>query len=156
MSKYAYDILLEAQYRNLNTADFPLGSFDLVINGEKKSDAHGKGYYAFINTVAGLTLRQYLINKATYCPKIFLVDTPLHGFDEGTTEQDQRSMQNGIFNYFINHASEGQIIVMENEKNMPDIDFEALGINIVEFTNGIFKSKYKNTRNGFLISVPGK
>lgn len=156
MSKYAYDILAETKYRGLNTADFSLGKFDLIVNGETKADVHGKGYHSFINTVAGLTMRNYFIEHAKHKPGIFIVDTPLHGFEEGTGANDPNSMQYSLFQYFINHASDGQMIVVENRKNMPVIDFDSMGINAIEFTHGNYESTFKNNRYGFLIGVTGK
>lgn len=153
MSNYAHEILLKCNYRGLNTSEFNINKFDLFINGESKTESHGKGYNAFINTINGLALRQYFINHALHKPGIFIVDTPLHGFDEGVDGQDTESMKYGLFNYFINHSSEGQIIVVENKNNLPNIDFEKNNINIIDFTHGNYISKFKNNRYGFLIGI---
>lgn len=153
MSSYAYKILLDCNYRGLNTAEFNINKFDLFINGESKSESHGKGYNSFINTVSGLALRQYFINHALHKPGIFIVDTPLHGFDEGVGGQDTESMKFGLFNYFMNHGSEGQMIVVENKNNLPNMDFEKNNINVIEFTHNNYESKFKNNRYGFLIGV---
>ena len=62
-----------------------------------------------------------------------------------------------LFEYLISQKSTGQIIVVENDKNVPsDIDFEALGVNVIDFHKDNYKSRFKNNRYGFLIGVTGK
>lgn len=156
MGKYAYNILEECQYQGLNTAHFNLGRFDLEVNGERKSESHGKGYRAFINTVLGLAFRHYYTNNAVYNPGLFMVDTPLLGLDQGLDDQSPESMKKGLFQYFIKHKSEGQTIIVENSRELPDIDYEAVGAKVLEFTHGNYVSKYKESRYGFLIGVTGK
>jgi hypothetical protein len=156
MDEYAYNILEECQYQGLNTVHFNLGRFDLEVNGERKSESHGKGYRAFINTVLGLAFRHYYINDAVYNPGLFMVDSPLLGLDQGLDDQNPESMKKGLFNYFIKHQSEGQTIIVENTKDMPDIDYEAAGAKVIEFTQDNYASKYKESRYGFLIGVVGK
>ena len=68
MAAYADDIFTACHYRGFNTTSFDMRRFDLLVNGDLKSDSHGKGYYSFINTVTGLALRQYFIDKAKYNP----------------------------------------------------------------------------------------
>ncbi|WP_031420048.1 hypothetical protein [Lachnoclostridium phytofermentans] len=130
-----------------------MGKFDLLVNGDFKSDSHGKGYHSFINTVAGLSLRQYFIEKSKYNPGLFIVDTPLHGFDEGVTEDDKESMKFNLFQYFINHCDVGQTIIVENKRNLPKIDFESAGIRIIDFTHDNYVSEFKDSRYGFLLDA---
>jgi mRNA-degrading endonuclease RelE of RelBE toxin-antitoxin system len=156
MDEYAYSILEECQYQGLNTAHFNLGKFDLEVNGEHKSESHGKGYRAFINTVLGLAFRHYYINDAVYNPGLFMVDTPLLGLDQGLDDQSPESMKKGLFKYFIKHQSEGQTIIVENTKDMPDMDYEAAGAKVIEFTHDNYESKYSESRYGFLVGVVGK
>ena len=67
----AYEILSKCKYENLNTAHLIWG-LDLEVNGYMKENSHGKGYWAFINTVLGLTFRQYLQRDAIYKPGLLL------------------------------------------------------------------------------------
>ncbi|WP_029502437.1 AAA family ATPase [Lachnoclostridium phytofermentans] len=153
MANYANEIFTECHYRGFNTAGFDMGKFDLLVNGDFKSDSHGKGYHSFINTVAGLSLRQYFIEKSKYNPGLFIVDTPLHGFDEGVTEDDKESMKFNLFQYFINHCDVGQTIIVENKRNLPKIDFESAGIRIIDFTHDNYVSEFKDSRYGFLLDA---
>ena len=153
MAQYADSIFTECNYRGFTKAGFDMGRFDILVNGDFKKDSHGKGYYSFINTVARLALRQYLIEKAKYNPGLFIVDTPLHGFDEGVYETDKESMKFNLFKYFISHCTSGQTIVVENKRNLPKIDFEKSGVNIIDFTHGNYESEFSNSRYGFLIDT---
>lgn len=153
MSKYAKSILEGCNYPGLNTVEFSLSKFDLIINGEEKAEGHGKGYRAFINTAMGLTLRQYYHEHAKYNPGLFLVDTPQHGLNQGSDDNDPKSMKNGLFTYLIEHKNIGQTIIVENIDHLPDIDFESKGINIVDYTHDNYESRFTNHRYGFLIGV---
>jgi hypothetical protein len=151
----AYSILDECNYENLNTAHFNMGTFDLEINGYAKKDSHGKGYWAFINTVVGLTFRKYLHEDAVYNPEIFVVDTPLLGLDQGVEDSAPTSMRTALFQYFIDNQEEGQMIIVENTKDLPELDYEAGGAKVIEFTQGKYESKFKESRYGFLHDVYG-
>lgn len=152
MDEIAYDILEKCQYEGLNTAHFNMGTFDLQVNGLPKEDSHGKGYWAFINTVLGLTFREYLQETATYKPGLFVVDTPLLGLDQGVEDNAPSSMRTALFQYFIDHQDTGQMIVVENTKDLPDLDYIAGGAKVIEFTQDKYESKYEN-RYGFLYDV---
>ncbi len=156
MGVIATDILTHAKYRGLNVVKFLIQPFDLLINGVTKHEDHGKGYNSFINTVMGLTLRRYYIERAKYNPGLFIVDTPFHGFDEGKVIKEA-SMVHGLFDYLLSQNGTGQVIVIENGKNVPeDIDFEGQGVNVIDFHKDSYKSRFKHSRYGFLIGVTGK
>lgn len=153
MSTIAFKVLSGCNYPDLNTVEFNLGKFDLVINGDDKSEGHGKGYRAFINTALGLALRQYYHDNAKYKPGLFIVDTPQHGLNQGNDDDNPQSMKHGLFTYLIENKKMGQTIIVENIEHLPDIDFEAKGINVVDYTHDNYDSKFKNHRYGFLIGV---
>jgi hypothetical protein len=153
MSKFAKSILEGCNYPGLNTVGFSLSKFDLIINGDEKAEGHGKGYRAFINTALGLTLRQYYHENAKYNPGLFIVDTPQHGLNQGNDDDNPKSMKHGLFTYLIEHKNIGQTIIVENIEHLPDIDFEAKGVNVVDYTHGNYESKFSNNRYGFLIGV---
>jgi hypothetical protein len=153
IDEIAYSILVDCKYENLNTVHFNMGTFDLEINGYSKEDSHGKGYWAFINTVVGLTFRQYLQEDAVHKPGLFVVDTPLLGLDQGVDDTAPTSMRTALFQYFIDNQSEGQMIVVENTKDLPELDYEFNGAKVIEFTQGKYESKYKESRYGFLHDV---
>lgn len=149
----AYSILQDCRYEGLNIAHFNMGTFDLEVNGLKKEISHGKGYWAFINTVLGLTFRQYLHEEARYKPGLFVVDTPLLGLDQGVEDGAPSSMRTALFRYFLQHQSEGQMIVVENTKDLPPLDYEGQGAAVIEFTQNKYTSRFSKSRYGFLYDV---
>ncbi len=139
-------ILRECQYLNLTGARFNLSSFDIEVNGETKA-SHGKGYHSYLNTVVALAFRNYFHDHAKYNGDFLIIDTPLHGFDENDTELPD-SMKDGLFKYFVHHLT-GQLIIVENTDHVPsNIDFEALGANVIIFTKKLNEGRY-----GFLHDV---
>lgn len=82
-----------------------------------------------------------------------MVDTPLLGLDQGVDDNAPTSMRTALFQYFIDNQSEGQMIVVENTKDLPDLDYEARDAKVIEFTHGKYVSKYKESRYGFLHDV---
>lgn len=139
-------ILRECQYLNLTGARFNLSSFDIEVNGETKA-SHGKGYHSYLNTVVALAFRNYFHAHAKYNADFLIIDTPLHGFDENDTELPD-SMKDGLFKYFVHHLT-GQLIIVENTDHVPsNIDFEALGANVITFTKKLNEGRY-----GFLHDV---
>lgn len=112
MSEYAQSILAECHYSDLLKATFNFSNFDIMVNGEDKGTSHGKGYRSYLNTVMILMLRKYLANFAKFDPHTFIIDTPLHGFDDGVAEDMPESMRAGLYRYFMNHQDEGQLIII--------------------------------------------
>ena len=96
-----------------------------------------------------MMLRKYLANKAKYDPHFFIIDTPLHGFDDSINDNMPESMRNGLFRYFINHQDEGQLIIIENLDHIPHIDYEKYGVIVETFE----KTEEAGKRYGFLNGV---
>lgn len=96
MSEYADSILRECKYSNLLKAHFNFSTFDIEVNGEDKGTSHGKGYRSYLNTVMIMMLRKYLAKSAKFDPHVFIIDTPLHGFDDGVDESMPESMRAGL------------------------------------------------------------
>lgn len=151
MNEIAFDILKECQYENLLTANFNISRFDLEINNSKKS-THGQGYISFINTICGLIMRKYIQDYSEHKVGLFIVDSPLLGLEQGDDETPE-SMRTGLFQYFLNHQNEGQMIIVENRKNLPPLDYEKAGAKVIEFTKGKDNSKFSESRYGFLYDV---
>ena len=149
MSEYANSILEECKYSGLLKARFNFSTFDIEVNGEDKGTSHGKGYRAYLNTVVIMMLRRYLTKTAKFDPHVFIIDTPLHGFDEGVDDQMPDSMRAGLYRYFINHQDEGQLIIIENLDHIPRLDYEKHGVMVETF----WKSEEPGKRYGFLNDV---
>ncbi len=148
MDSYAMDILAECSYENLTSARFNLKDFDIEVNGGKKSTNHGKGFCAFLNTVVALMFRRYFANNAKYNPGILMIDTPILGLDQGIDNAAPESMRTSLFNYFINHQDEGQLIIVENLEHIPHLDYENAGATMITFTKGKMEGRY-----GFLDGI---
>lgn len=154
INQIAFSILKDCHYENLREVHFNIRSFDLEINRLIKEDNHGKGYWAFINTVLGLTFRKYIAEHAKHKFGLFIVDTPLLGLDQGQDSAPD-GMRTSLFEYLLNHQSEGQMIVVENKKDLPALDYEARGAKMIEFTHDRYPSTYSVHRYGFLYDVFG-
>jgi len=145
---YLQEILFECNYTPLVSARLSKENFDIEVNGNKKAVNYGKGYCAFLNTVLTLAFRKYLAMNAVYNPGIFVIDTPLLGLDEGTHNEAPDSIQRSLFQYFIDHQVEGQLIVVENINTIPKLDYAASGAQEIVFTRGLSEGRY-----GFLDGV---
>ena len=149
MSEYADSILKECCYSGLLRARFNFTTFDIEVNGEDKGTSHGKGYRSYLNTVMIIMLRKYLSINAKFDPHIFIIDTPLHGFDDGMDETMPDSMRAGLYRYFMNHQDEGQLIIIENLDHIPHLDYEKHGAVVETFE----KIELPGKRYGFLNDV---
>ncbi len=88
-----------------------------------------------------------LNEQSKHTPGWLLIDTPLHGFDEGIRPLEDSSMKVGLFSYLAKQAVSQQIIIIENTNHMAGIPLDD-NINIVEFS----KDKH-NGRYGYLDGI---
>lgn len=140
--------LEECAYENLTSARFNMKDFDIEVNGHKKREINGQGYCSYLNTVVALVFRAYMEKYAAYNPGFVVIDTPLLGLDQGVSDAAPESMRTALFKYFINHQSDGQIIILENIMHIPNLDYEGAGANVITFTKGLEEGRY-----GFLYDV---
>ena len=128
-------ILKECNYRNVGYAIWDFSTFDILMDGVPKSEDQGKGYRSFLNSVVALMLYEYFNSDDVFIkPGFLMVDTPLLGFDENEDEFGDNTIKNGLYQYFINHQGNGQVIIVDNLNVIPeDIDFKAKGINVVTY-----------------------
>ena len=131
------EILTECKYKPLVSARFSKSSFDLEINGQAKAVTQGKGYCSILNTIVVMAFRKFMKENAVYNPGLFIIDTPLHGIDEGTKNETSESVQNALFQYFINSREMGQLIIVENERTLPKLDYDQSGVKQIIFTGVI-------------------
>ena len=139
--------LTECNFPNLTTAHFNLSSFDVEINGHVKQNFNGQGYTSFINSIIAMSFRQYLSENAFYDPGLIVIDTPLLGLDQGVSDVSPESMRTSLYKYLANHQDLGQVIILDNIKNIPEIDLAAKGANVITFT------KQDTGRYGFLKGI---
>lgn len=126
--------ILEECHCGAGYATWDFTSFDIRMNGIPKCENQGKGYRAFLNSVIGLMLYEYFNKEDAYIkPGILIIDTPLLGFDENQNAFDGQTVRMGLYHYFLNHQGNGQMIIVDNLKEMPEIDFDNYGINIITY-----------------------
>lgn len=148
IDKLLKDALTECGFPNLTAARLNLSSFDVEINGRKKQNFNGQGYTSFLNSITAMSFRQYLSKYALYDPGLLIIDTPLLGLDQGVSDVSPESMRTSLYTYFTNHQDCGQVILLDNIKDVPAIDFESTGTNVITFTKGLEEGRY-----GFLMDV---
>ncbi|MBL3901177.1 hypothetical protein CE159_00525 [Bifidobacterium longum] len=141
MSNTIRNILRQCHFPGADIADFSETSFDVEIAGYSKADEQGKGYCAFLNSVVMLAFHDYLNKQSEHAPGWLLIDTPLHGFDEGTRSTEGSSMKAGLFSYLAKQAVSQQIIIIENTNHMAGIPLDE-NANIVEFSKDKRSGRY--------------
>lgn len=136
------EILSYCDYPNLQSVIFDRKSFDIEINGQKKS-SQGKGFRSLLNTVVILAIRKYFSLYGFYYIGPFMIDTPLLGLDEeNQTNQENDRMARKLFEYIIHTRDIGQIIIVENTNVLPDINFMHDGVNHISFTKNSNFGRY--------------
>lgn len=138
-------ILELCDHPRYNSASFNIKNFDIEINKNSKS-TNGKGFTAFYNTTLVLAFRKYLFENARIKPPFYIIDTPLLGLDVGHTHIEKNNLTQGIYNYFVNSVNQSQLIIIENEKDMPTINLKNPKIKYYDFTHDEDEGRY-----GFLI-----
>ena len=126
-------ILKECNYR-AGYASWDFKTFDILMDGVSKEEDQGKGYRSFLNSVIALMLYEYFNSDEVFIkPGILMIDTPLLGFDENEDGIQGATLKNGLYQYFINHKGEGQVIIVDNLNVMPDIDLQAAGAKVTTY-----------------------
>lgn len=146
------DVLGACAFPVLKTATFSRQLFDATINGKSKSN-QGKGYRSFVNTAVMLALRDYLASdEASHNPGLLVIDTPLLGLDDQQLDQElmdvREKIPQALYEHFINVQDQGQIIIADNTKFMPDVDSIDNACNVIRFTRRTDQGRF-----GFLIDM---
>lgn len=153
MDAALYDILTECKYTPLVSARFSKSSFDLEINGQAKALTQGKGYCSILNTIVVMAFRKFMMENAVYNPGLHIIDTPLHGIDEGTKNETSESVQAALFQYFIDSREMGQLIIVENERTLPQLDYDQSDVKRIIFT-GIVGEEHCGFLNDCKFDIP--
>lgn len=139
-------ILIECDYAGLENVRFDIKNFEIEINGIQKSDNHGKGYRAFLNTVVNLAFREYMYENAMYSSWLDIIDTPFLGLEEAGDSHIPEHLKTGLLDYLISHQKEGQVILIENNKDLPQKSLSKEKVNVIEFESD-------SKRAGFLLDI---
>lgn len=125
-------ILRATNYENIDSAFFDIEKCDVKVNGTGKA-TQGKGFKAFLNTVMAIAVQEYLEEKNLYQTHLLAIDSPVLSLVEKRDPDDKEAtdvMKKGLFEYFVSHSQDRQMIVVENY--IPDIDYK--DANIIQFT----------------------
>ena len=87
-----------------------------------------------------------LFETARIKPPFYVIDTLLLGLDVGYTHIEKNNLSLGLYNYFINSTNQSQLIIIENEKDMPNINLKNPKIKYYNFTHDEYEGRY-----GFLL-----
>ena len=81
---------------------------------------------------------------------LLVIDSPLLGFKEGKQKVNMPdNMRQGIYDYIINSRELGQVIIVENDEDVPEIKNVEDGlVNIISFTHDENEGRY-----GFLSGI---
>lgn len=135
-------ILKACNYR-AGYASWDFKTFDILMDGVPKSEDQGKGYRSLLNSVIAMMLYEYFNSDGVFIkPGILMIDTPLLGFDEN----EDSALKKGLYQYFIDHTGDGQVIIVDNLNVMPDMDFEAAGVKVTTY----YKDEKDSHEYGFL------
>lgn len=146
------DTLGACAFPALETAEFSRQLFDATINGKSKAK-QGKGYRSFVNTAVMLSLRDYLAStEARHNPGLLVIDTPLLGLDDQQLDPElmdvREKIPQALYEHLINVQDQGQIIIADNTKFMPDLDSIDNDCNVIRFTRRTDQGRF-----GFLIDM---
>ncbi|AHI22121.1 ATP-binding protein [Corynebacterium vitaeruminis] len=140
MTRSVQDILEQAHFPGAQSASFDRQVFDIKIAGYAKAEEQGKGYCAFFNTVVVLAFHAFMNRRSPHAPGFVLIDTPLHGFDEGKNTPNT-SMRAGLFEYFAEQAKDQQIIILENTDRTEGLKFTDQTC-VIEFSKSKTQGRY--------------
>ncbi len=143
------EILTAMNYTPVETVEFDLAAFDMIVNGNPKSN-RSKGYSAILNSILVLALRKYMNDHGEINPHFYFLDSPLHGLmTETNDENNADDLRKGFFKYLFENYGDDQIIVIENTDNH-ELPAAITGSDnkVIEFTKDRQRGRY-----GFLDGV---
>lgn len=126
-------ILKDCNYDNFVGARYEESLCDVVVNGSEKM-SQGKGFRAFLNAVMAIAVQEWLGDYNLYQPHLLIMDSPILSLKEREenigSQVTTNGMRSGLFRYMVNHQSNRQTIILENE--IPDIEYS--DANLIHFT----------------------
>lgn len=141
LEKHLAEILEKSNYDNYVGSRFDEELCDVVVNGSEKM-SQGQGFRAFLNTVMALAVQEMLNDFNLHQPHLLILDSPILSLKEREedvgTEITTDTMRGGLFQYLIDHESNRQTIVLENE--IPHLDYSSA--NLIKFTKNKKVGRY--------------
>lgn len=152
MSTRLLDTLGACNFPNLEQATFSQNLFHAVVNKKIKAK-YGQVYRSFVNSAVMLALRSYLASdRAKHAPGNMVIDTPPLRLDDPQMDpefsQARETIPLAFYDYLTTIQKDGQIIIADNTKFMPDIDRISDHCNVIELTKRGGEGRY-----GFLFET---
>lgn len=140
-------LLETCNYKNFSGAYFDVDEDeDIVVSGHVKR-SQGQGYRAFLNSIFIIALYNCLDSFAQYPIPLVVLDSPILSLKEKQSKDKSGfvtpGMKDGLFRYLVEHQSDRQTIVIEND--IPNIDYK--DTTMIEFTH----DDSDGSRYGFLL-----
>lgn len=144
------EILSSSKVGGATTARLNMTNFDIEIGGLTKAVSMGGGFCGILNTITALAMSSYLIEHNCKAPGFFTADSPLTQLSEADHIEQSNTIKLNFVQYLIKHASERQVIIIEQKKRMPFIPQEdsEKHIHVIEFSRNKLSGRY-----GFLNDV---
>ncbi|GFI60833.1 hypothetical protein IMSAG044_01729 [Lactobacillaceae bacterium] len=134
MGEILNEFLKVGNYPKHHVATFGTTSFDIMINGKKKSVSHGKGFRSYLNSITFMALNEHIDRNALFKPGFLIIDTPLEGLSEKDSDHPNDSMRYGIFKLFEECGDKYQTIVVENPDHLPKgFNSKKENINVISY-----------------------
>lgn len=143
-------ILTESKIGGASSSRFNMETFDVEIDGLKKSVSMGGGFCGILNTITALAMNEYLLELDRPAPGFYAVDSSLTQLSEAPCVAQADSVKQNFIRYLISNALSHQVIIVEQSDRMPFVpeENETGGVHVIEF------SRDKNSgRYGFLNDV---
>ena len=138
------EILKASKFGGAASARFDINSFDIEIDNKHKASSMGGGYCALLNTITALAMTGYIIKRGRPAPGFFIADSPLTQLSEPGNLQAVETIKTNFLNYLLDHASERQIIIMEQKEKIPFPSklTQNSKLTIIEFTRNKTQGRY--------------
>lgn len=65
----------------------------------------------------------------------YIIDTPLLGLDVGDDEINPENIRIVIYEYFMKSVNQSQLIIIDNKKDMPDLNFNKHNIHLEYYSH---------------------
>ena len=140
LNKELKQLLEECNYEHFTGVRFDTDDYDVVVNGHLKR-SEGQGFRAFLNTILAVAIQNCLKTFDQYKPNIMVIDSPILSLmekDDNDDESVTETMKKGLFRYLVEHKTERQTIVIENE--IPKLEYS--DVNQIEFTKDETRGRY--------------
>lgn len=143
-------LLKASKIGGASSAMLNMDTFDIEIDGKKKSVSMGGGFCGILNTITTLAMSAYLLKSNKFAPGFYAVDSSLTQLSESGYKEQKDTVKENFINHLMVHALDRQVIIVEQSDRMPFIPKESneKGIHVISFTRDRHNGRY-----GFLNDV---